>query len=124
MLAEALTFATASLLHFGTTLSLGFATIHDPFRGAAVPEAIIAAALVGGAIVVLAAPRGSWGLALTTTLFAVAGVIIGLSFILSGPVSRPGDLIYHGLILVALLATLGLEVTTPVRTALRKAALR
>ena len=122
MVAEALTFATASLLHFGTTLSLGFATIHDPFRGAAVPEAIIAAALVGGAVIVLAAPHGSWGVALTTTLFATAGVIIGLSFILGGSVSRPGDLLYHILILVALLATIGLEITTPARTALRKGA--
>jgi hypothetical protein len=53
-------------------------------------------------------PSGGWGLALTTSLLALAGVIVGLSFFLRGPVSRPGDLIYHLTILVALLLTIAL----------------
>lgn len=109
MLLEAATFAVASLIHFDVALPLGFATIHgEPFTGAAIPEAIIAGVLLGGTIAFLANPAGSWGLALITSLFALAGVIVGLSIILRGPVSRPGDLIYHLAILVALLLTVGL----------------
>ena len=54
---------------------------------------------------------GSWWLGMATTLFALAGVIIGLSVILGGRVSRPIDLAYHAGILVALLITVGLLVT-------------
>ena len=54
---------------------------------------------------------GSWWLGMATTLFALAGVIIGLSVILGGRVSRPTDLAYHAGILVALLITVGLLLT-------------
>jgi hypothetical protein len=74
MLAEAVTFAIASILHFG---------VLESFIGAAIPE--------------------------TTTLFALAGVIIGLSVILRSHVSRPADLAYHASIFVALLITIGLQ---------------
>src|SRR5258708_8392661 len=80
MLAEAVTFAIASILHFG---------VLESFVGAAIPEAIIAVVLGAGAIGVMRRPAGSWRLALTTTLFALAGVIIGLSVILRGPLARP-----------------------------------
>jgi hypothetical protein len=121
MLIEALTFAIASLLHFNVTLALGFVTIHgERFQGAAVPEAIIAGVLLGGAIGVLASPRGSWGLALGTALFALAGVIVGLTFILGGRVSRPGDLTYHSIIFVALLVTVALLMTPAARRQLRR----
>ena len=109
LLCPAATFAAASLIHFDVALPLGFATIHEePFTGAAIPETIIAGVLLGGTIAFLANPTGSWGLALTTSLFALAGVIVGLSFILHGPVSRLGDLIYHLAILFTLFITIGL----------------
>jgi len=94
MLAEAVTFAIASILHFG---------VGETFIGAAIPEAIIAIVLGVGAIAVM--QRGSWWLGLATTLFALAGVIIGLSVILGGRVSRPVDLAYHATIFVALVIT-------------------
>ena len=96
MLAEAVTFAIASTLHFG---------VAESFIDAAIPEAIIAVVLGAAAIAVMRRGAGSWGLALTATLFALAGVIIGLSVIIGGPVSRPIDLAYHATILVALVGT-------------------
>jgi hypothetical protein len=98
MLAEAVTFAIASILHFG---------VLESFIGAAIPEAIIAVVLGAGGIAVVRRATGSWWLAVTTTLFALAGVIIGLSVILRSHVSRPADLTYHAAIFVALLLTIG-----------------
>jgi hypothetical protein len=111
MLTEAVTFAIASILHFG---------VLEFFLGAATPEAIIAVVLAAGAIAVMRRPGGSWWLALTTTLFALAGVIIGLSVILRSHVSRPADLIYHAGIFVALLITISLLLTPAMRRVLRQ----
>ncbi len=111
MLAEAVTFAIASILHFG---------VGETFIGAAIPEAIIAVVLGAGAIAVTRRPAGSWWLALATTLFALLGVIIGLSVILGGRVSRPLDLTYHASILVALVITVVLLLTPHVRRAMRR----
>ena len=120
MLVEALTFVVASALHFDISVPLGVVTIHgEPFYGAAIPEAIIAGVLLAGTIGVFASPRGTWGLALGTTFFALAGVIIALSVILGGRVSRPGDLTYHSVILIALLVTIGLLLTRGARRAMR-----
>src|SRR2546429_2601492 len=75
MLIEAVTFAIASILHLGIT---------ETFIAAAIPEAIIAVVLGAAAIAVMRRGAGSWGLALAATLFALAGVIIGLSVIIGG----------------------------------------
>src|SRR2546423_11126283 len=75
MLIEAATFAIASILHFG---------VGETFIAAAIPEAIIAVVLGAGAIAVMR--RGSWWLGLATTLFALAGVVLGLTVIIGGPV--------------------------------------
>src|SRR3989442_11130074 len=80
MLAEAVTFAIASILHFG---------VAESFIGAAIPEAIIAVVLAAGAIRVMRRPAGSWPIAMATSLFALAGGIIGLSVILGGWGARP-----------------------------------
>ena len=94
MLIEAVTFAIASILHLG---------ISETFIAAAIPEAIIAVVLAAGALAVMR--RGSRWLGLATTIFALAGVIIGLSVIIGGYVSRPIDIAYHATILVALVVT-------------------
>src|SRR5438874_9850590 len=96
MLAEAVTFAIASILHFG---------VAESFIAAAIPEAIIAVVLGAGAVAVMRRGTGSWWIGLATTLFALAGVIIGLTVILGGRVSRPIDLAYHATIFVALVVT-------------------
>ena len=96
MLIEAVTFAIASILHFG---------VAESFIGAAIPEAIIAVVLAVGAVSVMRRLGGSWWIAMGTTLFALAGVIIGLSVIVGSGVSRPIDLVYHVTIFVALVVT-------------------
>ena len=111
MLAEAVTFAIASILHFG---------VLESFDAAAIPEAIIAVVLGTGAIVLMRRPAGSWWIALTTTLFALLGVAIGLTVILRSPVSRPADLAYHASIFVALVMTVGLLFTPSVRAVPRR----
>ena len=111
MLAEAATFAIASILHFG---------VAESFIDAAIPEAIIAVVLAGGAVRVLRRPTGSWWFALVTSLFALVGVIIGLSVILGGIVSRPVDVAYHATIFVALVATVGMLLTPAVRRVLQR----
>src|SRR2546428_13877498 len=80
MLAEAGTFAIASILHFGGA---------ETFIGAAIPEAIIAVVLGAGGLAVMQRTASSWWGGLATTLFALAGVVIGLSVVLGGRVSRP-----------------------------------
>jgi hypothetical protein len=109
MLVAALTLALASIIHFGIVIPLGIATVNDPFPGARIPEAIIAVVVAIGASGVLLKWRGSWWLALTALLFAIAGVIVGLRFVLlTGFVTRPGDLVYHAALMVLLLVALGL----------------
>jgi hypothetical protein len=105
MLAEAVTFWVASYLHLAGSIPLGFTTVHgEQFGGAATPEAVIGTVLAAGAVLVLAAARQARGIALGTTAFAAAGVIIGLNVIIGS--SRPAaDYVYHAVILVALLVT-------------------
>lgn len=110
------TLAAASVVHFGVPLPLGFATVDDPFRDAAIPEAIIASVLAAGLVSVVARRAAAWQLALATTLFAVLGVAVGLSVVVRGP--RTGDLTYHIALMAVLLGTAGLLVTPAGRRAL------
>jgi hypothetical protein len=102
----ATTFAVASVIHFGVAIPLGVATVSDPFRGAAVPEAVIAAVVAAGAVAVLARRPAAWGVALMATLFALLGTGYGLSVTLAS--TRTGDIAYHLGILALLLVILGL----------------
>jgi hypothetical protein len=108
MLAEAATLGIASYLHHNGHIPLGFTVIHGEYFGAAAtPEAIIGAVLAAGAAYVLAAPGRARIVALSTTGFALLGVIVGLAEVLRGV--GPGstmDLAYHSALLAALVATL------------------
>ena len=121
MLVEALTLAIASIVHFGVVIPLGVVTLDDPFAGAKIPEAIIAVVVGVAAISLLVGWAGAWWLALAATLFAIAGVLVGIRFVLIGMVSPAGDLIYHFSLLVALLVTVGLLFTPAARQAIRRA---
>jgi hypothetical protein len=94
MAAEALTFALASAIHFGTG-----------FTQAAIPELVIAAVLAAGSSAVLTRRAHAWGVAVGTTAFATFGTTVGLAIIASGRQDLP-DLIYHATILAALAVTL------------------
>ena len=120
MLVEAVTLAVASIVHFGVVIPLGVVTLDDPFAGAKIPEAIIAVVVGVAALSLLTRWAGAWWLALAATIFAIAGVLVGVSIVLSGTVSRTGDLIYHFSLLVALLVTVVLLFTPAARHAIRR----
>ena len=122
MLVEAVTLAMASIVHFGVVIPLGVVTLDDPFAGARIPEAIIAIVVAVAAISLLTGWAGAWWLALLATLFAIAGVLVGVTIVLSGTVSRAGDLVYHFSLLVALLVTVGLLATPAARRGSRRSA--
>lgn len=105
MTCETATLVVASLLHFGVVI----AGVHDPFRGAAVPEAVIAAVLATGALGVLVRPSTAWRPPLAATVFAIAGFLVGVRFTVfgDGPV-RTGDIVYHVTGLTVLVTTVGL----------------
>ncbi|HEX4212294.1 MAG TPA: hypothetical protein VIA06_03070 [Candidatus Dormibacteraeota bacterium] len=117
MAIAAVTLALASTIHFGVRLGAGQLAIHDPFPGAAIPEAVIAFVVACGALAVIGR-RAAWPVALGTTLFAVAGVLFGLSITLGS--ARTGDVAYHVSVLVVLVVTLCLLVTPAARRALRR----
>jgi hypothetical protein len=112
MLVATVTFIVASVIHFGAAIPLGFVTIpSDPFRGAAIPEAVIAVALAAGSIAFVARKGTAWWPAFAAVALAVVGVLVGLSVIIRGRVSRTGDLAYHGSILILLLVIMVLLLT-------------
>jgi hypothetical protein len=106
MALAAASFAAASVVHFGRAIPLGVATIRDPFPGAAVPEAVIAAVVAIGAVTVLTRRAASRGIALTATLFALLGTVYGLTVTLRS--ARTGDVAYHLGVLAILLLVLWL----------------
>jgi hypothetical protein len=112
MAVASLTFILASVVHFGTTIPLGVVTLDDPFRDAAIPEAIIAVVMAVGMVALLA---GVWWLALVATLFSTLGTILGLSIVLSSASGRSGDIAYHVSVLAVLVVTIGLLVTPRAR---------
>ena len=121
MVLAAVTLALASIIHFGVAIPLGLVTLHDPFPGARIPEAILAVVVGIGASSVFFRRGGAWWLALVAVLFAFAGVVVGLRFVLfTVPVTQPGDLLYHAALLVLLLVTLGLLLLPQTRRALRR----
>jgi hypothetical protein len=103
MAAEALTFGIASMLHLTV----------EVFRDAAIPEAIIGIVLLAAAVAVLARRTWARGAALTGTIFATIGTVIGVFAVTTGPNHRgPIDIAYHFTILVALVATIAAIVRT------------
>lgn len=105
MAGETATLVVASLLHFGVVI----AGVHDPFSGAAVPEAVIAAVLATGAASLLVRPSTAWGLPLGAVIFAIVGFLVGVRFTLfgDGP-TRAGDIVYHVAGLTLLVTTVAL----------------
>lgn len=106
MLVTAVAFALASLIHFGVTLIAGPVRLDDPFRGAAIPEAVIAAVLVLDAVAALARRSYAWWAALAATLFSLLVTLYGLSVTLGS--GRTGDVRYHLAVLASLAVIAGL----------------
>jgi hypothetical protein len=116
MVAATVSLAIASLLHFGVTLPLGTVTISDPFRGAAIPEAVLAAVLGIGAAFVLTGRSAAGWVALATTLFALLGTLYGLTVTVRR--GEIGDIAYHLSLLTLLIAAVALLLSPAGRRAL------
>lgn len=103
MIVEAATLAAIASLHFGGVLEGS-----EPFRPtvAGIAEAIIGLALASGAVALLRRVRQARRIAIATTIFAIVGFAVGLSFTLRG--GGAVDVAYHAVMLPLLLLTLGL----------------
>jgi hypothetical protein len=95
MLLAALTLFVAAAIHSGAFGAL------DTFEAAALPEAVIGAVLLVGALGALLWWPRSWPLAFGGTLFAVLGTLVGMRFTL--PRGELGDIAYHVTLLLMLL---------------------
>lgn len=111
-------FALASLVHFGIVLPLGLVTLDDPFSGAAIPEAVIAIVLGIATATVIRGQANRWQVASIATVFAILATLYGLSVTLGS--SRTGDVTYHLLVLVLLLAILVLLLVPAGKRSLRR----
>jgi hypothetical protein len=100
MAVVAVSFGLASAIHLGLVISLGGLTIRDLFLGAAVPEGIIAGALVVAVTGVVMRLSVRWYITLGASLFAAALTVYGLS--ITARSSRTGDVAYHVVVLVVL----------------------
>lgn len=99
-----LTFAGASVLHLNVSLALGALAIHgETVLRAAIAEAVIALVLAVGTVAMLIGGRKARVVALAATIFAIPGVLVGLTTIALGigPRTVP-DVTYHVGILMLL----------------------
>ncbi|MBV9279733.1 MAG: hypothetical protein JOZ41_06605 [Chloroflexi bacterium] len=103
---SAVTFWVASAIHFGVSVTLGVATVSDPFAGAAIPEAVVGATVALGSLALWSGRSAGRGIALATTGFAILVTLYGLSVTLSG--GRTADVAYHVSVLAVLLVSLGM----------------
>jgi hypothetical protein len=101
----AVTFWLASAIHVGLTIPLGFATLSDPFWGAAIPEAVIGVVVALGAASLLVLRSPHLGVAMGGTTFAIAVTLYGLSVTVRS--GRTLDVLYH----VSILAVLSVALT-------------
>jgi peptidoglycan/LPS O-acetylase OafA/YrhL len=101
MVFETATLAAIASLHLGGVLQGS-----EPFRPtiAGIAEAIIGLALVIGAAALLRRSHRARPIAIATTVFAIAGFVVGLGFTLRG--GGAVDVAYHVLMLPVLLLTL------------------
>jgi hypothetical protein len=99
-------FEAATLAIMATVHLAGLLQGSNPFRpvGAGISEAIICVALIVGVAALARGWAHHWGIAVTTTSFAVLGFVLGLSFTLRG--GDAIDIAYHATVLPLLLLTL------------------
>lgn len=114
IVAEAISFLLASLLHMGVQFPLGIS--EPPNRYAAIVEGLCAIFLALSACVVFVHVTWAWRVAVAAHVFAVAGVLLGIVAVAGG--GAPGDevnAIYHWVILVVLVVVLAGLLTPGVR---------
>jgi hypothetical protein len=117
IVAEAISFLLASLLHMGVQFSLGIS--EPPNRYAAIVEGLCGIFLALSACAVFARVTWAWRVAVAAHIFAVAGVLLGIVAVAGG--GAPGDevnAIYHWVILGVLVVVLAGLLTPGIRAAL------
>jgi hypothetical protein len=115
MVGEAVTFLLAALLHLGIPLGLSEPRIIP----AAIVEGLCGLFLAVSAYAVAARTTWAWGTALAANLFAMAGVLLGITALnLGAGPSTEANTIYHWVILGVLIVVLVLLVTPGARAAL------
>jgi hypothetical protein len=115
MVAEAVTFLLAALLHLGIPVGLSEPRIIP----AAIVEGLCGLFLAVSTYAVVARTTWAWGAALAANLFAIAGVLLGIAALAlgAGP-STEANTIYHRVILGVLIVVLVLLATRGARAAL------
>jgi peptidoglycan/LPS O-acetylase OafA/YrhL len=101
MIFAAATLAIVAALHLGGVL--GGSEPFDP-TAAGIAEALIGVALAGGAAALLRRSAHAWEIAIATTLFAIAGFVLGLTFTVRG--GGAFDVAYHVVLLPVLVLIL------------------
>ena len=115
IVAEAVTFLLAALLHIGIPIPLGFS--EHQIIPAAIVEGLCWLFLSVSAYAIFAHKTWAWRGAVAAHIFAVAGVLLGIYATSRGPNDEP-NFIYHRVILVVLVIVLALLVTPGARAAL------
>jgi hypothetical protein len=114
---EAITFLLAALLHLGVQLPLGFT--EPQIIPAAIVEGLCGLFLAVSAYAVFTRRTWAWPIAIAAHVFAVAGVLLGITALAlgAGP-STEANTTYHRVILVVLVVVLVLLATPGARTTL------
>ena len=117
MVLEAITFLLAAMLHLGVQFPLGFS--EPQIIPATIVEGLCGIFLAVGAYAVFARKSWAWQGAVAAHVFAVAGVLLGITALAlgRGP-STEANTIYHRVMLVVLVVVLAGLSTPGARAAL------
>ena len=111
---EAITFLLAALLHLGIQFPLGFA--EPQIIPATIVEGLCGIFLAVSAYAVFARKTWAWPAAIAAHIFAVAGVLLGITSLALGfGPSTEANTIYHRVILAVLVVVLALLNTSNVK---------
>ena len=115
IVAEAITFLLAALLHLGIQLPVGFS--EHQIIPAAIVEGLCWLFLSLSLYAMFARQTWTWRAAVAAHIFAVVGVLLGIYATSRGP-GDEANFIYHRVILVVLVIVLALLATPGARAAL------
>jgi hypothetical protein len=115
IVAEAITFLLATLVHVGIPIPLGFS--EPRIIPAAIVEGLCWLFLSVSAYAVFARKTWAWGVAVAAHVFAVVGVLLGI-FATSRGNATEANFIYHRVMLVVLIVVLAGLLIPGVRAAL------
>ncbi len=124
LVVDTISFLTASVIHFGFAIPLGFTTLSDvTLLPAAIAEGAIGVVLAFATAAVFSRLNWAWIGTMAAHVFGILGVFIGLSVTLGDPTdSSSANFLFHLSILPVLVVGLILLVTPNGRQALGRSA--